>query len=193
VSYWADPQCWHFLLRIVGAWRVMLPVAPEVPDDEARSLAYAQRSLASVLPQGADAPIDHVAMYRAHQRVAATFRLGRVFLAGDAAHINNPLGGLGMNGGLHDALNLTERLGAVIHARCGQDALEGYDRQRRRVTTSAIQNEAIRNKTNLEARTVEVRRIFREGLQAAAADRAATRAFLRRISMIDSLEHAAAL
>ena len=50
-----------------------------------------------------------------HQRVATTFRKGRAFLIGDAAHINNPLGGMGMNGGIHDAINLTDRLAAVWH------------------------------------------------------------------------------
>ena len=58
--------------------------------------------------------IAHTTLYKVHQRVAKTFRLGRAFLVGDAAHINNPLGGMGMNGGIHDAVNLAARL-----ARCG--------------------------------------------------------------------------
>ena len=62
VSYWADPQRWHFLLRIIGAWRVMLPVPAEVSDDEGRSMAYAQAALASVLPAGVNAPIEHVTL-----------------------------------------------------------------------------------------------------------------------------------
>jgi 3-(3-hydroxy-phenyl)propionate hydroxylase len=193
VSYWADPQRWHFLLRIVGAWRVMLPVPAEMSDDEACSPRYAAQSLASVLPSGVNAPIQHVTLYRVHQRVAANFRHGRTFLAGDAAHINNPLGGMGMNGGLHDALNLTARLGAVIHGKAGEDTLDGYDRQRRAVTMDAIQTGTIRNKKNLEARTQEDRDAFRDEIRGAVADREKTRAFLRRISMIDSLQRAATL
>ena len=52
-----------------------------------------------------------------HQRVAKTFRLGRAFLVGDAAHINNPLGGMGMNGGIHDAINLTDAAGRGLARR----------------------------------------------------------------------------
>jgi 3-(3-hydroxy-phenyl)propionate hydroxylase len=193
VSYWADPQRWHFLLRILGAWRVMLPVPAEMSDDAARSTEYARESLASVLPAGLPAPIEHVTLYRVHQRVAARFRHGRTFLAGDAAHINNPLGGMGMNGGLHDALNLTARLGAVIGGKAADDSLDGYDRQRRAVTMEAIQTGTIRNKKNLEARTPEDREAFRTEIRKAVADREKTRAFLRRISMIDSLERAATL
>lgn len=193
VSYWADPQRWHFLLRIIGAWRVMLPVPAEMSDDEARSPDYAKASLASVLPAELAAPIEHVTLYRVHQRVATRFRQGRTFLAGDAAHINNPLGGMGMNGGLHDALNLTGRLGPVIHGRAGEDTLDGYDRQRRAVTMEAIQTGTIRNKKNLEARTPEDREAFRAEIRKAASDREKTREFLRRISMIDSLQRAAAL
>lgn len=193
VSYWADPQRWHFLLRIIGAWRVMLPVPAEMSDDEARSPEYARTSLASVLPPDLPAPIEHVTLYRVHQRVATRFREGRTFLAGDAAHINNPLGGMGMNGGLHDALNLTARLGAVIQGKAAEAELDGYDRQRRAVTMDAIQVGTIRNKKNLEARTPEDREAFRNEIRAAVADREKTRAFLRRIAMIDSLERAATL
>lgn len=193
VSYWADPQRWHFLLRIIGAWRVMLPVPAKMSDDAARDLDYAQRSLASVLPAGLPAPIEHVTLYRVHQRVATRFRHGRTFLAGDAAHINNPLGGMGMNGGLHDALNLTSRLGAVIQGKAAEDTLDGYDRQRRAVTMDAIQSGTIRNKRNLEARTPEDREAFRNEIRKAISGRETTREFLRRISMIDSLQRAAAL
>lgn len=193
VSYWADPQRWHFLLRIIGAWRVMLPVPAEMSDDAARSPEYAARSLASVLPEGVTAPIEHVTLYRVHQRVASRFRQGRTFLAGDAAHINNPLGGMGMNGGLHDALNLTGRLASVIQGRADEGSLDAYDRQRRAVTMEAIQTGTIRNKKNLEARSPEDREAFRTEIRKAVSDREKTREFLRRISMIDSLQRAAAL
>jgi 3-(3-hydroxy-phenyl)propionate hydroxylase len=193
VSYWADPDRWHFLLRIIGAWRVMLPVPADMSDETAQSREYAESSLASVLPAGLPAPIEHVTLYRVHQRVAANFRQGRTFLAGDAAHINNPLGGMGMNGGLHDALNLTARLGSVVEGRAGEDTLDGYDRQRRAVTMEAIQTGTIRNKKNLEARTPEDRDAFRTEIRTAISDREQTRSFLRRISMIDSLQRAATL
>ncbi len=85
-----------------------------------------------------------------HQRVAKTFRQGRAFLAGDAAHINNPLGGMGMNGGIHDAINLTDRLASVWHGRADDAELDRYDTQRRLVTLETIQTQTIQNKKNLE-------------------------------------------
>src|SRR5215813_3611221 len=109
VSYVADPAQWHFYLQIPGMWRMMFPIAPDVSDETATSHAFAKQTLATVQPTVRDDDIVHVTLYRVHQRVAKTFRVGRAFLAGDAAHINNPLGGMGMNGGIHDAINLSER------------------------------------------------------------------------------------
>ena len=124
-----------------------------------------------------------------HQRVAKTFRLGRAFLAGDAAHINNPLGGMGMNGGIHDAINLTERLAALWHAKADDTELDRYDRQRRLVTLEAIQTQTIANKQNLESPDPA----FRESLQAVQSDARRSYDYLLRVSMIASLRRAAEL
>ncbi len=191
VSYWADPVRWHFLLRIMGAWRVMMPVPSEIADDVATNAEYVKASLASVLPD--EVPVSHTTLYRVHQRVADNFRKGRTFLAGDAAHINNPLGGMGMNGGLHDALNLTARLSDVIQGKATEETLDGYDRQRRAVTMEAIQVGTIKNKRNLEAKTEEDQTAFRDEIRNAMSNLDSRRAFLRRIAMIDSLERAATL
>ncbi|HEY9281811.1 MAG TPA: FAD-dependent monooxygenase [Eoetvoesiella sp.] len=193
VSYVADPVRWHFLLRILGAWRVMMPVPADMSDEEASSEQHVKESMRRLLPEGADFDVQHVTLYRVHQRVAKTFRLGRTFLAGDAAHINNPLGGMGMNGGIHDALNLSARLGSVILGETNEADLDLYDLQRRTVTMEAIQGDTIRNKRNLEAADEENRKQFRDDMRAAAADPEKGRKLLRRIAMFDSLERAASL
>ena len=193
VSYWADPIRWHFFLRIPDAWRIMIPVSPDVPDETVTSDEFAREMLTSILPTAETAPIFHTTLYRVHQRVAGNFRQGRTFLAGDAAHINNPLGGMGMNGGVHDALNLTALLGPVINDTASQSTMDAYDRQRRAVTLDAIQTGTIRNKRNLEAKTLEDRQAFKDEITSALASRDSKRAFLRRIAMLDSLEKAAAL
>lgn len=193
VSYVADPERWYFLLRILGAWRVMMPVAEETPDKEALSEAYVTASIRRIVPAELDAPITHTTLYRVHQRVAANFQKGRTFLAGDAAHINNPLGGMGMNGGIHDALNLTAKLGRVINGFDDEIILRDYDVQRRAVTMQAIQGDTIRNKKNLEAKDESDRARFRDEIRAAAADPARGRQLLRRIAMLDSLDRAASL
>lgn len=193
VTYVADPERWHFLLRILGAWRVMMPVSSEMSDEEAQSDQHIQESMSRILPEGAQFDVQHVTLYRVHQRVAKSFRLGRTFLAGDAAHINNPLGGMGMNGGIHDALNLASRLVAVIQHGADPSTLDLYDLQRRTVTLETIQGDTIRNKRNLEARSAEDREQFRNQIRQAAADPEKGRQLLRRIAMIDSLERAASI
>jgi 3-(3-hydroxy-phenyl)propionate hydroxylase len=191
VTYVADPKQWFFLLRIPGMWRAMVPIDPEVPDDVALSEAFATQQLESIAPGAGQPTIIHLTLYRVHQRVAASFRRDRVFLAGDAAHINNPLGGMGMNGGIHDAFSLTNRLAGVWHFECDESALDGYDRERRLVTLEHVQRQTIENKRNLEAATDAEHRRYCEDMQKTAADKARSREFLLRISMIKSLERAA--
>ena len=193
VSYVADPTQWHFYLQIPGIWRMMFPIAPEVSDDTATSRDFARKTLATVQPGATDADIAHVTLYRVHQRVAKAFRVGRAFLAGDAAHINNPLGGMGMNGGIHDAINLTERLARVWHGEADDAELDRYDRQRRLVTLEYVQKHTIQNKRNLETTDPAEQARFRDELRAIAADPARTHDYLMRISMIASLKRAAEL
>jgi len=193
VSYVADPAQWHFYLQIPGMWRMMFPIAPEVSDETATSRAFARETLATVQPTVADADIVHVTLYRVHQRVAKSFRVGRVFLAGDAAHINNPLGGMGMNGGIHDAINLAERLARVWRGEAPDAGLDRYDKQRRLVTLEYVQKHTIQNKRNLETTDPAEQARFRTELRAIAADPAKTRDYLMRISMIASLKRAAEL
>ena len=193
VNYVADPERWHFLLEIPNLWRVMFPVAAEVDDDTALGRDFAQFLMAAVVPGLSDYEIAHTTLYRVHQRVAKTFRLGRVFLAGDAAHINNPLGGMGMNGGVHDAVNLAARLARVWHGEMPEKELDRYDRQRRLVTLEHVQTQTIRNKRNLEARTPEEQSRFRDEMRDIASDPERTRVFLLNVSMIASLRRAAEL
>src|SRR5690349_8247401 len=193
VSYVADPTQWHFYLQIPGLWRMMFPIAPDVSDETATSRAFAKATLATVQPTVADDDIVHVTLYRVHQRVAKTFRVGRAFLAGDAAHINNPLGGMGMNGGIHDAINLAGRLARVWRGEAGDAELDRYDRQRRLVTLEYVQKHTIQNKRNLEATDPAEQARFRDELRGIAADPGRTRDYLQRISMIASLKRAAEL
>jgi 3-(3-hydroxy-phenyl)propionate hydroxylase len=189
VSYVADPQRWHFLLQIPGLWRVMFPIAPDESDELALSPAFAQALMATIVPGITDYEVAHTTLYRVHQRVAKTFRLGRAFLVGDAAHINNPLGGMGMNGGIHDAMNLTSRLIEVWRGDKDDAELDRYDRQRRLVTLEYIEKQSIQNKRNLESPGAE----FKQMLAETVADRGRTYEYLLRVAMIASLRRAAEL
>jgi 3-(3-hydroxy-phenyl)propionate hydroxylase len=182
----ADAARWHFLLQIPGLWRVMFPVAADESDEVAASRVFAQARMGEIVPGISEYEIAHVTLYKVHQRVAATFRQGRAFLVGDAAHVNNPLGGMGMNGGIHDAMNLTGRLADAWHGRAGAAELDRYDRQRRLVTLEYIEKQSIENKRNLESDGTA----FKAKLAHIAADPARTRDYLLRVSMIASLRRA---
>jgi 3-(3-hydroxy-phenyl)propionate hydroxylase len=186
VSYVCDPERWHFLLQIPGLCRVMFPIAPHESDELALSQEFAQSLMAGVIPGISRYEVAHVTLYKVHQRVAKAFRHGRAFLAGDAAHINNPLGGMGMNGGIHDAINLTSRLVDVWHGSEGESELERYDRQRRLVTLEYIEKQSIQNKRNLESDGIE----FARSLAEIAADAGRSYDYLLRVSMIASLRRA---
>ena len=187
VSYVADPERWYFLLQIPpGVWRVMFLVNEDASDERVQTREFAQSLMAGVVPGISNYPIEHITLYKVHQRVAKTFRQDRVFLIGDAAHINNPLGGMGMNGGIHDAVNLARRLAAVWRGEVPDAELDRFDKQRRLVTLEYIQNYTIQNKKNLESSGDE----FRQSLQAIKADTVRTREYLLRVSMIASLHRA---
>jgi 3-(3-hydroxy-phenyl)propionate hydroxylase len=143
--------------------------------------------MARLLPGRGGHEIRHRTLYRVHQRVAATFRRGWVLLAGDAAYINNPLGGTGLNGGVHDAVNLAGKLARVILDGADDELLDRYDSQRRGVTVEHVQSQTVANKRNLEAKEPEAPATFRRRMAETAADPAKAHALLIRMSMIACL------
>lgn len=192
VNYVADPDQWFVLLRVPELWRVLVPVPEAMDDAEIVGDAYTQAALQRILPKAGDYPVRHRTIYRVHQRVARKYRDGNVFLAGDAAHINNPLGGMGMNGGLHDVLNLVDKLTAVMG---GADVglLDRYERQRRTVCYKYVQAQTMRNREDLQEKSGSAREKRLADMRAILADPAATREFLIKNSMLASLRDAAAI
>ena len=138
-------------------------------------------------------PIVHRNLYEVHQRVASSYRDGRVLLAGDAAHINNPLGGMGMNFGFHDVFNLTEKLAAIWCENGKEELLDLYDRQRRTVAEEFLQRQTIENKNNLENKNPKAREEFHNELRGIVADPDKARVYLRRAAMIEGVERAASI
>src|SRR5256714_4210467 len=187
VSYFADPEEWFFLLRVRDVWRVMFPTRAEETEAEIMSDAGIERRLQRVHAKAGRYEVTHRTLYSGHQRVAETYRRGRVVLAGDAAHLNNPLGGMGMNGGIHDGFNLAEKLAAVLRGEKPEAELERYERQRRPVALEYVNTITIANKRNLEMRDAEEQRGWRAELERATRDRAAERELMLKISMIASL------
>jgi 3-(3-hydroxy-phenyl)propionate hydroxylase len=192
VNYVADPRQWFVLLRVPELWRVLIPVAETQPDAEILSDAYTQACLRNICAKESDYEVRHRTIYRVHQRVAKQYRQGNIFLAGDAAHINNPLGGMGMNGGVHDVLNLADKLLAVMGG-ADDDLLDLYERQRRAVCYRYVQAQTARNKAEMEEKGPEARARRLEDMRKLVADPAATREFLIRNSMLASLRDAQAI
>jgi 2-polyprenyl-6-methoxyphenol hydroxylase-like FAD-dependent oxidoreductase len=180
VNYVFDPVEWCVLLRTPDHWRVLLPTPVETSDEH--EYARLGSRLRGVHDPGRPWRVAHASMYRVHQRVATSFRTGRVLLAGDAAHVNNPLGGLGMNSGIHDAVAYAAALAT------GDDAtIEAAATDRRRIALAYVQNVSHQNYERLRATDPGARAAHLDGLRATAADPALARQSLLRSSMIASL------
>ena len=187
VNYVADPEEWCVVLRTERLWRVLFPTTPENEDDEALLLSdkFIQDRLHHLYNKEGDYDIGHRTLYAVNQRVAETYFKGRVVLAGDACHINNPLGGMGMNGGLHDAFNLAEKLIDIVQN--GADYNEKfahYDRQRRELAVKFVQEHTIANKKLMEATDTATQDSRQKWLNETAADPVKAREFLLERAMI---------
>ncbi len=189
VNYISDPEQWLVLLNVPGIWRILLPAAEETPDAELVSDRFKERFLDRLIGDPAVATA-HRTVYRVHQRVAERMDHGRIFLVGDAAHLNNPLGGFGMNSGIHDVWNLRGKIVRCLEH--GHDpALFGlFDRQRRKVANDFVQKQTIDNKEMMERRkgAAGAHRQRFEEMRAISRDDALRRDFLLRQSMFQSLE-----
>jgi 3-(3-hydroxy-phenyl)propionate hydroxylase len=192
--YIADPVEWGALFKVPddgppGLWRLAYPVNPEESEEALLAPARVEDALQRLMPTGTPYEIRYKSTYRVHQRVASSFRAGRVLLAGDAAHLNNPLGGFGLNSGIHDAINLSDKLARHWHGE-PEALLDLYSRQRRAATIEQVQAMSIRNKQTMEERDPAVQRARLEELVAIANDPNRARQHLLNTSMISGLKRA---
>lgn len=186
IAYISDPDEWLVLLRTPKVWRVLFPTDPAIGDDVMLAPETVERRLQAVVPSSQRYDIVHKTAYRVFERVCDRYYAGRVLLAGDAAHLNNPLGGMGMNGGIHDAINLADKLTQVW--RGADPALFGrYERQRRKVALETVQAVSLRNRQIMNTREPAAREAYFDEMRRTAADPEKSRAYLLRSSMIQSL------
>ena len=188
-SYFADPDEWCNCFKVAadgppGLWRTVFPANAEVSEESLLGDDVVQARLQRFFPKAEPYDIVHRNLYTTHQRVAATFRKGRVLLAGDSAHVNNSIGGMGLNGGLQDAANLSEKLARVLTDSAPDSLLDLYSLQRRTVSIEFVQEQSIANKKRLEAKDPAERAKNFDNLRKTAADPEKARDFLRRSAMI---------
>ncbi|MDB5576353.1 MAG: putative monooxygenase [Bradyrhizobium sp.] len=191
-NYVTDPDRWAVILRLENEagqpnWRVTYPTDPELSDEQVLDPSSIQERLADVISGGGPFHVRYAGIYRVHQRVAQQFRRGRLMLVGDAAHINNPLGGFGLNSGVQDAANLAEKLADIWHGRGDEALLDKFDRQRRTSNVDFVQKASIRNKKMVEERDPEVRRAAQAELSAIAGDPNRALNYMLESSMINSV------
>lgn len=194
-SYFAEPGAWCNCFKVSadgppGLWRTVFPTEPSLTDDVLLSDPGTQERLQRFFPNERPYEIVHRNLYVTHQRVAATFRKGRVLLAGDAAHVNNPIGGMGLNGGIQDAMNLSEKLTGVLLDGQPEQVLDLYDLQRRTVAIEFVQEQSIANKRRLEESDPATRQKNLDELSRIADDPERARQFLLRTAMIASQRRA---
>jgi 3-(3-hydroxy-phenyl)propionate hydroxylase len=192
-NYISDPIEYSNLFHWKGPpdrWRIHFPTRLDEDENELKRPAALQARLKRFLGIDRDFDICGCNLYTVHQRVAQKFRVGRVVLAGDAAHVNSPIGGMGLNSGVHDAFNLADKLARVVHGEADEAELDRYERQRRHVAVKHTQAQTIRNKRLLEERDPAVRARNHDELRRQAEDPVLARKFLLRTALFESLREA---
>ena len=190
-AYVADPREWAAVFHMPGLWRLAFPVHPDEDEAAVMQDEAVEARMQRFVPRPQRYEVPHKGIYRVHQRVAKDWRAGRILLAGDAAHLNNPLGAFGLNGGLHDAILLGGYLGRVCRGEADESLLDLYVRQRRTANIEFVQTQSIANKRLLEEADPGRRRESFDSLRRTAGNREAAREFLIKSSMIWSVRRAA--
>lgn len=195
-AYIADPDLWCAVFKMPGfartepLWRFAYGADPKRTDADVLSPAVVEKTLQTFLPKPKPYEIAYKSTYRVHQRVVDTFRKGRVLLAGDAAHINNPIGALGMNSGIQDAGNLAAKLAKVWRGEASPDLLDRYDRQRRTIANEIVQAMSTANLKRLKERDPAVRKAARAEMKRICDDPKRHYDYMLQTSMIASVRRA---
>lgn len=190
--------CWKeggnfSLLKVPERWRVSIYPREDIDLEEQLAEAAIEQSLQEIAAKSSPYDVLEKRAYRVHQRIVSTYCAGRVALAGDAAHLNSPAGGMGLNGGIHDAFELVDAIAAIVLRGEPLERLALYDRRRRPVARDQIIAQADRNRQRMREKDPNRRKEMLTELQATAADRDKLRAHLLASSMIAGLRRAAAI
>lgn len=187
--------CWKrdgnfSLLKVPGRWRVSIYPREDLSIEEQLSEEMIEASLQEIVPRAQAYEVNEKRPYRVHQRIVDKYNKGRLALTGDAAHLNSPSGGMGLNGGVHDAFELAAALTDMLRHGAPLERLDLYDRKRRPIARDQIIAQADRNRARMREKDPEKRRELLADLQAIVNDRQRLHAYLLRSSMIEGLRQA---
>jgi 3-(3-hydroxy-phenyl)propionate hydroxylase len=190
-NYFAGSNEWANLFKVTGddykgRWRAVFPARTDESDEEALSDASAQKRIVELEDACSLESIVHRNIYNVHQRVAQKFRVGRVMLAGDSSHLNNPIGGLGLNCGIHDAMELVTSLEDIQNG-ADDTRLELYEKRRKTLNVQFIQEQTIANKKRLEEKDPLARQQRLDELRKIEADHQLQKQFLMKSSLLLSV------
>jgi 3-(3-hydroxy-phenyl)propionate hydroxylase len=196
-NYLAGSEEWAMIFKVAGddmrgRWRAVMPTRESESDEQALLDTSVMNRMQGLDRSCTLDDVVHRKIYNVHQRIAAKFRVGRIYLAGDASHLNNPIGGLGLNCGIHDAMELVDTLEAA-RAGAGEQRLDRYERRRRTLNAEFIQEQTINNKKRLEEKDPAARQRRLDELRATEADPVKQKAFLMRSSLMASVRRAATI
>ena len=192
VNYVWCEQGTFSLLRLPDIWRCSLYSDPDESVEQALEPQAIERKLQRIVPRSESYEIVEIRPYRIHRRLIDDYRAGRVLFAGDAAHLTSPSGGMGMNGGIHDAVNLTDKMIAVLNKGAPDELFNRYTRQRRPIAQDEILAQSHTNRMRMQQRDPAWRSLEMKRLQALIANPVAHREHLLKSSMISGLARAAA-
>ena len=184
VNYIFDPNEWVIILHLPDVVRIVFRIRPDEDERDAMDDRAIQKRLEGLV---GDLPytLMNKSIYSVHQRVAETFRVGRVMLLGDAAHINNPAGGMGMNSGIHDAHNLANKLTRIICQQEGEHLLDLYASQRRNWAVDKVQHHTHETYATMVVQDEVARAQRNAQYRSWAQDSVKAREYLLRASMLD--------
>ena len=195
--YISDPDEWCSIFNVPangppGHWRLVFPESSNRTKSEIFNDLECQKKIQDFFPHPESKLYDilHKNIYNVHQRIAGKFRVGRIFLCGDAAHINNPLGGMGLNFGIHDAMNIAEKIYLVWTKKDNEDIFDRYDRQRRTVAEEYLLAQTAQNKKDLEEKKTDQRIKRQKYLSDISKDNTSAKAYLMKTAMFESTKRA---
>jgi len=181
------------LLRVPDRWRSGITPRPDQTPEDALSDENINAHFQRIVPRDQHYDVLARGSYRTHMRVTEKFNVGRIFLAGDAAHLNTPNGGLGLNCGVHDAMNLTDKIRDVWQGNADMAVFDRYTRQRKVIATDYVHKMSDANHHRMRERDPEARRAIMDDMHRITADDTLMKEWLMNSSMINAVRFAEAV